>query len=214
MVEFSILPCDVLPHLSVTCSRYELHVEIVYPLSFFDQRTPIQKIIESQIGFRESFPVINIWPLQFYLGIGNRVRSFSLYFGRTKEEEFKYEGGFENYPTALLGMKNIDVTTLDLYFHDQVSVKIDREKHVIRIDIGERRNTYQTFSLADDLIVNVDKDNNLVSIVFRNFRRTDGEEALSVKRQNTVTIRSFFGTLFKRVRKLLWGAAPDIPSFG
>jgi hypothetical protein len=99
-------------------------------------------------------------------------------------------------------MKNIDVTTPDLYFHEQVSVKIDREKHVIRIDIGERRNTYQTVSLADDLIVNVDKDNNLASVVFRNFRYTDREEALSVQQQSTVTIRSFFGTLFKRVRKL------------
>jgi hypothetical protein len=202
MVKFYILPCDALPHLSVTCSRYELYVEIVYSLSSFDQRTAMQKSIEYQIGFRESFPVINIWPLQFYLGMGNRVRSFSLYFGRTKEEEFKYEGGFENYPTALIGMKNIDVNTPDLYFHEQVSVKIDREKHVIRIDIGERRNTYQTFSLADDLIVNVDKDNNLASVVFRNFRCTDREEALSVQQQNTVTIRSFFGTLFKHVRKL------------
>jgi hypothetical protein len=71
MVEFSILPCDVLPHLSVTCSRYELYVEIVYPLSSFDQRTPMQKSIEFQTGFKEHFPVINIWPLQFYLGLGN-----------------------------------------------------------------------------------------------------------------------------------------------
>lgn len=162
----------------------------------------MQKSIEYQIGFKEDFPVINIWPLQFYLGLGNRVRSFSLYFGRTKEEEFKYEGDFENYSPSLLGTKNIDLNRPDLHFHEQVSVKIDREKHVIRVDIGERRDIYQTFSLADDLIVNVDKDNNLASVVFRNFRYTDGEEALSVKRQNTVTIRSFFGTLFKRVRKL------------
>lgn len=203
MVKFSILPCDVLPHLSVTCSLCELYVEIIYPLSSFDKRTPIQKNIESQIGFKESFPVINIWPLQFYLGCGNIVRSFSLYFGRTKEEDFKYEGGFETYPSALLGMKNIDTNVEDLYFNELVSVKIDRDKHVIRIDIGEERNTYQTFSLADDLIVNVDKDYNLVSIVFRNFRCVDREEALGVQRRNTVTIRSFFGNLFKRVRKLL-----------
>lgn len=84
-------------------------------------------------------------------------------------------------------MKNIDLNTTDLHFHEQVSVKIDREKHVIRIDIGERRNTYQAFSLADDLIVNVDKDNNLASVVFRNFRYTDREEALSV--HNRILLR-------------------------
>lgn len=202
MVKFSILPCDVLPHLSVTCSRYELYVEMAYPLSSFDKRTPIQKNIDSQIGLKENFPVIDVFPLQFYLGCGNIVRSFSLYFGHTKQDEFKYEGGFDNYPPALLGMKNVDSSSEDLYFHENISAKIDRDKHVIHIDIGEKRDTYQTFSLADDLSVNVDQDNNLVSLVFRNFRYTDREETLSVQQRNTVTIRSFFGNFFKRVRKL------------
>ena len=130
------------------------------------------------------------------------MRSFSLYFGHTKQEEFKYEGGFDNYPLALLGMKNIDLNKEDLYFYENISAKIDRDKHVIHIDIGEGRNTYQTFSLADDLIVNVDQDNNLASVVFRNFRYTDREETLSVQQRNTVTIKSFLRNMFKRVRKL------------
>jgi uncharacterized protein (DUF1499 family) len=99
-------------------------------------------------------------------------------------------------------MRNIDSSSEDLYFHENISAKIDRDKHVIHIDIGEKRGTYQTFSFADDLSVNLDQNNNLASLVFRNFRYTDKEETLSVQQRNTVTIRSFLGNMFKRARTL------------
>lgn len=202
MVKFNFLPCDVFPHLNATCSIYEFDATIIYPLSYGNKKTAIQKDIESHVGFKENFPVINIDPLQLYLMDGNIVRSISLYFGEIEEEEFSYEGDFEKYPLATLAILDIDTQQDNLYFKEQVSVKIDREKRVICVGFGERKEIYQTFSLADDLIVHADKDNNLVAMVFRNFQWIDIETKPSIPWQYMDKKRSLFFTLTKYLRKL------------
>ncbi|NHO39821.1 hypothetical protein [Acetobacter ghanensis] len=133
---------------------------------------------------------------------GNIVRSISLHFGEIEEEEFSYEGNFEKYPLATLEILDIDTQQDNLYFKEQVSVKIDREKRVICVGFGERKEIYQTFSLADNLIVHADKDNNLVAMVFRNFQWIDIETEPSIPWQHMGKKRSLFFTLTKYLRKL------------
>lgn len=48
MVKFNFLPCDVFPHLNATCSIYEFDATIIYPLSYGNKKTAIQKDIETE----------------------------------------------------------------------------------------------------------------------------------------------------------------------
>ena len=166
------------------------------------KKTTIQETIESYVGFKERFPTINIGEMQLYLRKGNVIESLNIYFGRAKKENFNYEESFECGPFVSLAMLGIDTQQDDLYFKEQVSVKIDREKRVICINFGERKEIYQTFSLADDLLVHADKDNNLAGMVFRNFRWIDIETEPSIPWQHTSKKRSLFFALIKYLRKL------------
>lgn len=53
MVAFHFLPCDRVPFSGIECSRYELNARIVYPPSYGDKRTEIQKVIECRSGVGE-----------------------------------------------------------------------------------------------------------------------------------------------------------------
>lgn len=202
MVKFRPIPCDIVPNLNVTCSKIALDAKIIYPSSYNEKRTTIQETIESYVGFKERFPTINIGEMQLYLRKGNVIESLNIYFGRVKKENFNYEESFECGPFVSLAMLGIDTQQDDLYFKEQVSVKIDREKRVICINFGERKEIYQTFSLADDLLVHADKDNNLAGMVFRNFRWIDIETEPSIPWQHTSKKRSLFFALIKYLRKL------------
>lgn len=92
MVKFDFLPCDKAPSVEITCSQYELDAKIVYPPSYGDKRTGIQKIIEFNSGFEEKFPTVNIGPVQFCLGKGNVVRLIFLYFSGLKKRGFYLSG--------------------------------------------------------------------------------------------------------------------------
>lgn len=202
MVKFNFLPCDVFPILKATCSIYEFNAEIIYPSSYGDIRTSIQKRIETLADFKENFPVINIGPIQLRLRKGYIVYSITLYFKETKKEVFTYEDNFGSAPLIALSMQNIDTEQDDLYFNEQVSVKIDKDNRVIYISFGKRENISQTFSLADNLMIHADKDNNLLAMVFRNFQWIDIETEPSIPLQHKMMPRSLFFRLTQYVRNL------------
>lgn len=202
MVKFDFVSCDGMPYLAATWSRYEFDAKIIYPFSYGDKRTEIQKEIECRIGLQERLPVINIGEMQLYMRTGNIIDSLSVYLGRVKKEVFKYEGIFEPGPLVSLVMQNIDIQQDDITFDEHISIKIDREQQVICISFEDGKDIYQTFSLADDLIARVDKDGNLVDMIFRNVRWIDIETEPSPSQQNKVKVHSLFLTLAKFVRNL------------
>lgn len=198
---FHFLPCDRVPFSEIECSRYELNVRIVYPPSYGDKRTEIQKVIECRSGVGEIFPTVNIGPLQFVLGRGNIVRSIFLYFSGLKKEDFVYQADCGDAPLVSLALQDAEILQEDLYFNEQVAVKIDRDGCVVFVEFEENSNIYQTFSLSDNLIVHADKDNNLVSMVFRNVRWVDLETEPAVPQQNCGIIGRFLSALTRYVRK-------------
>lgn len=202
MVKFLFLPCDKAPSLEITCSQYELGARIVYPPSYGDKRTEIQKIIELNSGFEEKFPTINIGPVQFCLGKGNVVRLIFLYFSGLKKEDFIYQEDCEYVPLVSLAPQNIGTRQEDLYFNEQVSVKIDRDSRVVYVEFEENVNISQTFSLSDNLILRADKDGTLAAMVFRNVHWIDMETEPAVLQQSCGIIRRFLSGLTRHVRKL------------
>jgi uncharacterized protein YuzE len=99
-------------------------------------------------------------------------------------------------------LQDAEILQEDLYFNEQVAVKIDRDGCVVFVEFEENSNIYQTFSLSDNLIVHADKDNNLVSMVFRNVRWVDMETEPAVTQQNCGIIRRFLSALTRYMRKL------------
>ncbi|MFH7812063.1 MULTISPECIES: hypothetical protein [Acetobacter] len=202
MVKFDFPPCDKAPSVEITCSQYELDAKIVYPPSYGDKRTEIQKIIEFNSGFEEKFPTVNIGPVQFCLGKGNVVRLIFLYFSGLKKEDFIYQEDCEYVPLVSLAPQNIGTRQEDLYFNEQVSVKIDRDSHVICVFFGENANIYQTFSLSDNLILRAGEDGNLVALVFHNVHWIDMETESAVPQQSRGIIRCLLSGVTRYVRTL------------
>lgn len=201
MVKFHFLPCAIMPRLNVICSFYELDAGIIYPPSYGDNRTAIQKSIDYHIGFKEHFPFINIGPLLLYVGEGNIVRSIVFDFLGVDRNIFDYKECSEKYPIMSLSLSELELHS-DLPDNDRVVVKIDREKRVILINIGETKRIYETFSLADNLIVQVDREHNIIAMVFRNVQWVEMETEPSTPQQRDMTLRSLFSRMKKYIPKL------------
>lgn len=201
MVKFHFRPCAIMPSLNATCSFYELDAGIIYPVSYGDNRTEIQKTIEYNIGFKECFSFINIGPLLLYVGEGNIIRAIVFDFLGTDRNIFDYKECFEKYPAMSLSLSDLELHG-DLPVNDRVVAKIDRQKQVVLINIGEIRSVYKTFSLADNLIVQVDRDHNPIAMIFRNVQWREIETEPSIPRQRDMTLRSLFSRLKNYIPKL------------
>ncbi|MFT8891930.1 MAG: hypothetical protein ABF888_08830 [Acetobacter papayae] len=202
MVQFDFLPCDVAPRLDAVYLDIAFHAEIIYPFSYGDKRTSMQESIESRLGISETFPRVNIGEMQLGLRVGYIVNSFYIYYGRIKNELFKYEGAFESGPLVSFVMQKSESPQDDIDFKEDISIEIDREQRIVCIGFGRRANRHKVFSIADDCVIHVDENNHLVDIVFRNVQWSDLETELARPSQGPGTLRLLWSGLVRSVRRL------------
>lgn len=202
MVQFDFLPCDVAPRLDAVYSDIAFHAEIIYPFSYGDKRTSMQESIESHLGISEIFPRVNIGKMQLGLRAGCIVNSFYIYYGRIKNELFKYESTFESGPLVSLVMQQSEPSQDDIDFNEDISIEIDREQCIVWIGFGRRGSRHKVFSIADDCVIHVDENNHLVDMVFRNVQWSDLETEQARPSHGPGMLRLLWSGLVRSVRRL------------